>query len=261
MSEATRSPAGLGGHAVCMAASVRDILRAAQFYTRDMSNVDGRFSPERGAAPFLSRLVARVARITDGFMTWGANLAISVILPGWRKLPSPFTPGMVAEVADAIRSNSLLHNPLFNAYFYRAAIHITERYTEPPHLMLEHRVDAARRQLAAAADDGPAAPEAVFLARTLMALVQAAPVARVGKPRSQGSLLAEVEPNVAVFAIACVTLMFAEEGKPMASVDDDEFFSIVGALIQPRLKGLERLITARDEQALAQELLAIKDMY
>ncbi len=81
-------------------------------------------------------------------MTWGANVAIALFLPSWRKLPSPFAPGMMNEVAEAIRKNSLVHNPLFNAYFFRAAIHIISRYSEPPYLLLEHRVDAARRQLA-----------------------------------------------------------------------------------------------------------------
>ena len=55
-----------------------------------------------------------------------------LFLPSWRKLPSPFAPGMMHEVAEAIRENSLVHNPLFNAYFFRAAIHIIGRYSEPP---------------------------------------------------------------------------------------------------------------------------------
>ena len=44
-------------------------------------------------------------------------------------------------------SDSLIHNPTFNAYFFRAAIHIAGRYSAPPWLILEHRVDAARRSL------------------------------------------------------------------------------------------------------------------
>ena len=136
----------LAAHAVCVAAGTRDGLRTAQFYVRDMSRADS--GNGRRNVAFLSGLVARMARLADRFMTWGANVAIALFLPSWRKLPSPFAPGMMNEVAEAIRKNSLVHNPLFNAYFFRAAIHIIRRYSEPPYLLLEHRVDAARRQLA-----------------------------------------------------------------------------------------------------------------
>jgi hypothetical protein len=240
-----------------MAASFRDILRAAQFYTRDVSHVDGGNHAERHEPTFLSSTVARAARLADSFMTWSTNAAIRLLLPSWRKLPSPFAPGMLQEVACAIAQNSLVHNPLFNAYFFRTAIHITERFSERPYLILEHRVDAARRQLA----DRPAGPEADFPARTLIALVEAAPVARVGKSKGSLHLLDGIEPNVAIYAIACVTLMFAEEGKPIAIHDEDEFFAIVGALILPRLNGVAGLIENRDVTGLSKELADIKAMY
>jgi hypothetical protein len=235
-----------------MAAGLRDCLRAAQFYTRDMSRVDGLGNAERSEPPFLSRLVARLARLADGFMTWSTNAAIAVFLPGWRKLPSPFEPGMINAVAAAIRENSLVHNPLFNSYFFRSAVRITERYSEPPYLVLEHRVDGARRLMAAGDADGD------FLARTLLALVEAAPVARVARPR--GPLLA-TEPNVAVYSISCVALLFAEEGKPLAIHNEDEFFAIVAALIQPRLKDISSLISKRDVTGISRELASIKAMY
>ena len=150
---------------------------------------------------------------------------------------------------------------LFNAYFFRAAIHIIGRYSEPPYLLLEHRVDAARRQLAS--NGAAALPEAEthFLARTLLALVETAPVARAGKPLGSLRLFEDAEPNIAVFAIACVALLFAEEGKPIAIQDENEFFAIVGALILPRLKDISAFITKRDVAGLSKELGDIKAMY
>jgi hypothetical protein len=249
----------LAAHAVCVAAGTRDGLRTAQFYVRDMSKADS--GNGRRNVAFLSGLVARIARLADRFMTWGANVAIALFLPSWRKLPSPFAPGMMNEVAEAIRKNSLAHNPLFNAYFFRAAIHIIGRYSEPPYLLLEHRVDAARRQLASSETSALSEAEVDFLSRTLLALVEAAPVARVGKPVGSVRLFEDTEPNVAIFAIACVALLFAEEGKPIAIQDEDEFFAIVGALILPRLKDISTLIAKRDVARLSRELAVIKAMY
>jgi len=70
-----------------------------------------------------------------------------------------------------------------------------------------------------------------------------------------------VEPNVAVNAIACVALMFAEEGKPAEAINEDEFFSVTGALIGPRLCTIADHIARRDEAGLARELADIKSMY
>ena len=92
MTHVSRSPYHFATHAVCMAASLRDILRAAQFYTRDMSHIDGKNHAERHEPTILSIVVARLARLTDGFMTWSTDAAIKVLLPSWRKLPSPFAP-------------------------------------------------------------------------------------------------------------------------------------------------------------------------
>ena len=254
MTPLTRSTAPLAAHAVCAAAGMRDGLRAAQFYARDLSNADG-----AAAAPFLSRAVARLARLTDRIMSWGANLAISLFLPGWRALPSPFTPGLMDGVARAIRDNSFLHNPTFNAYFFRAIIHVIQRYSEPPFLVLEHRVDAARRRLANMAAGG--ASETVFLARTLIVLSGQGPVARIGKVSVRNSFFGNVDPNVAAPAIACVALLFAGDGKPGDGVDEDEFFAVSGALIGPRLGAIAALIAVQDEQGLAREFEAIKGMY
>lgn len=249
----------LAAHAVCAAAGLRDGLRAAQFYVRDLSNAD-RFAkdmPEK--VPFLSRVVGQGARLVDGLMSRGADLSIRLFLPSWRNLPSPFTPGLMHAVAEAIRANSLTHNPLFNAYFFRAAIHIASRYSAPPYLILEHRVDAARRSLALRGVAG--ASETELLARILIALVEQGPVARIGVIASHNRFFGLVEPNVAVISIACVALMFAEEGKPTEAIDEDEFFSVTGALIGPRLVSIADLVSKRDESGLAQELADIKSMY
>lgn len=260
MTTATRTISiPFAAHAVCAAAGMRDGLRAAQFYVRDLTNADhlGEGDPKR--VPFLSRIVAQGARLVDGLMSWGANLAIALFLPSWRKLPSPFTPGLMNAVARDIRDNSLIHNPTFNAYFFRAAIHIARRFSAPPYLILEHRVDAARRSLALRLDD--AVPENTMLARILIALVEQGPVARIGKVADKNRFFSKVEPNVAVNAIACVALLFSEQGKPTEAIDEDSFFSLTGALIGPRLQSIATLAAARDEAGLAKELADIKAMY
>ena len=249
----------LAAHAVCAAAGARDGLRAAQFYIRDLANADRFAMGQQRRAPLLSRAVAQGARLADGMMNRGANLAIAMFLPSWRKLPSPFTPGLMHEVAKGMREDSLIHNPVFNAYFFRAAIHIAGRYSTPPTLILEHRVDAARRSLVPRLDDN--ATENRFLARILMALVEQGPVARIGAIADRNRFFGLVDPNIAVNAIACVALMFAEEGRPTEVIDEDEFFSVTGALIGPRLETIAGLIAAEDEAGLARELTGIKAMY
>jgi hypothetical protein len=249
----------LAAHVVCMGAGVRDGLRAAQFYARDLANAEGK--PQAGPrdAAWLSRAVGRLARATDQFMTWGARQMLALLLPSWRNLPSPFAPGVLSEVASAITSNSFRHNPRFNAYFFRAAIHILERYCDPPALVLEHRVDAARRQLAA--QPVSEANPAEFLAETLIALARHGAVARAGLVKPGHGFFATVEPNVAVFAVACVALLFAAEGKPSDAMDEDEFFEVTGALIGPRLPHIAALVAAGDVMRLGSELATIKAMY
>lgn len=260
MSSASRAEnVPLAAHATCAAAGVRDGLRAAQYYIRDLANADRFGKGEPSRVPFLSRTVARGARMVDGMMSCGADLSISLFLPSWRKLPSPFTPGLMHAVARDIRTDSLTHNPTFNAYFYRAAIHVAGRYSSPPWLILEHRVDAARRSLAPRLDE--AVPESETMARILIALVEQGPVARIGPVAEKNRFFAQVEPNVAVFAIACVALMFAEDGKPTEAIDEVEFFTVTGALIGPRLPAIARFIEAHDEAGLARELSDIKSMY
>ena len=240
-----------------MAAGIRDGLRTAQFYIRDMSNADGATSPNQRQAAFLSKIVAKSARSLDRMMTCGGNLAIKLILPKWRHMPSPFAKGLIEEVAKAISQNRFLENPLFNAYFFRSCQNILARWAEPPYLVLEHRIDAARRELAGSPLTNS---KLEFLAQIVLALVNSAPIARHGKVKSS-DMLGSGNPNVAVCATACLTLLLAEEGGEIKGVGDDEFFAIVGALMAPRLPAMQLAVELHDIKKLAQELETIRALY
>ncbi|MFN0191292.1 MAG: hypothetical protein ACKVP5_04845 [Aestuariivirga sp.] len=259
MTTASMPTAGtLAAHAVCAAAGVRDGFRTAQFYARDLANADGGPSPTAPNATFLSRVVAVLARLTDQMLSLGADISIRLFYPSWRRLPSPFTPGIVRQVADAVRSNSIVHNPLFNSYFFRAAIRILDHYCDPPFLILEHRVDAARRRLSLMDNSGA---ETQVLARILIALVENGAVARIGTARQAPFTVFQGDPNVVVFAIACSALLFAKEGKLPGEINEDEFFGVTGALIAPRIGAIAALIAAGDEAGLAVELDDLRSMY
>ncbi len=275
MTTASRHQDTLASHAVCVAAGARDSLRTAQFFMRVLSGAEYwghpvEQAPSGPARPpveirpggyLLAALVSRLARIADRLTTWSVNLSITLFAPEWRKLPSPFTHGIMNEVAAAIRADSFLVNPLFNAYFYRAAVHILRRYRTPPFLVLEHRVDAARRTLLADIGAGLNGSEPDFLAHAIMALVDVAPIARAGKPRDTSVIARGDDQNLTVYAIACVALLFAEQGKPAEELDEDQFFAIVGALIAPRLPAIASLVARRDIAGLAAELTEIRGMY
>jgi hypothetical protein len=270
MNTISRNSDTWASHAVCVAAGVRDGLRTAQFFVRLLSGAEGwgkvhppRGGPSQRSAPrshFFSPLVSRLAGIADRIMTWTVDRWIALVVPEWRKLPSPFTRGMMNEVSRAIRADSFVANPLFNTYFYRAAVHILHRYRVSPFLVLEHRVDAARRVFVSPPTSA-VENETDFLARALIALVDAAPVARAGDFKTAAPAAADVDVNLSTFAIACVTLLFAEEGKPSEELDEDQFFAIVGALIGPRFSNIADLVGRRDVPGLARELADIKAMY
>lgn len=275
MNAVSRHSDTLASHLVCVGAGMRDSARAAQFFARKLAGVEswgrpagsavhvdaGNASPVRSGGDVLAAFVSRLARFADCVMSWSANMLIALFVPEWRKLPSPFTHGMMSEVAQAIRADSFLVNPLFNAYFYRAAIHILRRYRTAPFLVLEHRVDAARRTLVSEARASFDGSEPTFIANAIIALVGAAPIARAGKPRDGSAIAQDADQNVSVYAIACVALLFAAQGKPAEELDEDQFFAVVGALIGPRLNTIAALIAQRDVSGLAAEFADIRAMY
>jgi hypothetical protein len=239
MTIALRSADTITAHAVCAAAGVRDGLRTATF---------------------LSTAVGRWARAMDWLFSRAADISVRLFVPNWRDLPSPFAPGMRGEVLEAIRQNRLVLTSLFTAYFFRAAKHILATGTQGPFLVLEHRVDAARRLMAADPAMTSAEPTEM-LAKALLHLVEADAVARAGASEAQFGFLESGDVNLGVMAAACVALLIAEEGKPLASLNEDEFFAIAGALLAPRLPDMAKAVEKRDTQALAQALKSVRDLY
>lgn len=260
MTIALKSADSLTAHAVCMAAGIRDSLRTAQFYVRDMSNADGRQHGLARQPTVLSQAVAAVARSVDWLLSCAADVSVRLLVPTWRELPSPFAPGMRGEVLEAIRQNRLVLTSLFTAYFFRAAKHILTSGTDGPFLVLEHRIDAARR-LMANDTSGPGEEPTTVLARALLHLVESDTIARSGRVKPQFAFLHGDDPNLAVMAAACVALLIAEEGKPLESLNEDEFFAIAGALLAPRLPDMQAALRNRDIPALAATLKAVRDLY
>jgi hypothetical protein len=271
------NPGSLGSHAVSVAANARDGLRAAHFFVQELATADdptGQGGQQRKRPTWLlpadaptsliTGFIAQNARIADKVMNWSSDAAAALLAPAlmgpdWRVLPSPFNRNMMREIAAAITSQSFTANALFNAYFYRASVHILQRYSKPPYLVLENRIDAARRALASS--DQSDSSDVAFMARALIALVRAAPVAEAGVIDPKSVLAKTKDPNVSVAAVACVALLFGDQGKPTDEIDEDQFFSIVGALISPRLAGIEQLIVRDDMRKLEAELASIKALY
>jgi hypothetical protein len=260
MTIAIRSADSLVAHAVCMAAGIRDGLRTAQYYVRDLSRADGAANHHTAQPTALSRAVAMWARAMDRLFDLGADLSVRLFVPKWRELPSPFAPGMRGEVLEAIRQNRLVMTSLFTAYFFRAAKHILAHCTNAPYLVLEHRVDAARR-LMAETNVPAGADQSTVVAKALLNLVEADAIARAGEAKSQFAFLRGTDVNLAVMATACVALMIAEEGKPIESLNEDSFFAIAGALLAPRLAEMSEAVARRDVAALAKSLSAVSDLY
>jgi hypothetical protein len=257
MTIALRSADSFTAHAVCMAAGIRDSLRTAQFYVRDLSHADGKAAL---SATFLSRLVGRTARLVDWLLSRAADVSVRLLVPNWRDLPSPFAPGMRREVMEAIRQNRLVLTSAFTVYFFRASKHILQNGTDGPFLVLEHRVDAARRMMAEAPSQAGDDPTTI-LARAMLHLVEADPIARSGQPKAQFGFLSGADANLGVIAAACVALLIAEDGKPIESLDENEFFAIAGALLAPRLPEMQAAVHKRDIAQLAKILQAVGDLY
>lgn len=247
----------LADHAVCVAAGLRDSMRTAQYYVKDISQAD---TINRGTtATPLSRLVGRFARLVDRTLSKLGDLSVQLLVPQWRRMPSPFAPHMAKEVLQAIQENRLVLTSVFTAYFFRASRHILDRCTIGPALILEHRVDAARRVLA----ESPlfAGSIADALGPVLLALIEARAIARTAVAQPQYRFLTGTDPNLSVMATACVALLLAEDGKPIEGLDEDSFFAIAGALIAPRLPAMELAVAARDVHSLSRELNAVRELY
>jgi hypothetical protein len=240
-----------------MAAGLRDGLRTAQYYVRDLSHADGKAA---NAATFLSRVVGSSARFVDSVLSCAADISVKLFVPQWRDLPSPFAPGMRGEVIEAIRQNRLVLTSAFTVYFFRAAKHILQHGTTEPFLVLEHRVDAARRLMAEQSSD-IAEPATKVLARAMLHLVEADPIARSGQAKPQFEFLAGQNANLGVIAAACVALLIAEDGKPLETLDENEFFAIAGALLSPRLPDMKAAIERRNVDDLAKILDAVVGLY
>ncbi len=257
MTIAIRSADSLTAHAVCMAAGIRDSLRTAQFYVRDLSRADG---DRQAAATVLSRIVGRSARLIDGILSKAADVSVRLFVPQWRDLPSPFAPGMRGDVLEAIRQNRLVLTSAFTVYFFRAAKHILQHGTEGPFLVLEHRIDAARRRMAETTSEANEEPT-LILAQAMLHLVEADPIARSGVAKPQFGFLGSADTNLGVMAAACVALLIAEDGKPIESLDENEFFAIAGALLAPRLPEMQIAVERRDVAGLAKALKSVGDLY
>jgi hypothetical protein len=264
-------PGSLGSHAASVAANARDGLRAAHYFVQELATADDPAGqgqqrkkptwllPADAPTSLITGFIAQNARIADKVMNWSSDAATALLAPDWRVLPSPFNRNMMREIAQAIGSRDFASNVLFNAYFYRASLHILQRYSKPPYLALENRIDAARRALSAA--EQPDTSDTAFMARALIALVRAAPVVEAGAIDPKSVLAKTKDPNVSIAAVSCVALLFGDLGKPTEEIDEDKFFAIVGALISPRLVTIEQLIVRDDVKKLEAELAAIKALY
>jgi hypothetical protein len=268
-------PGSLGSQAASVVANARDGLRTAHYLVQELASADDPAAqgdlgkraawllPADAPTSLITGFIAQNARIADKAMNWSSDAAAALLAPDRRAMPSPFDRNMMREIATAITGQSFTANALFNAYFYRATVLILQRHAKLPFLILENRIDAARRTLAGT--EARETSDVAFMTRALIALVQAAPIAEAGTIDPKSVLAKTKDPNAGVAAIAGVALLFGGQGKPLAKpsdeIDEDRFFAIVGALIAPRLATIEQLILRNDVLKLEAELAAIKAMY
>ncbi len=247
-------------HVACMAAGMRDGLRTARFYARDLSRADAPASPVPRQVTMLSRAVAAVARGVDTGLSRGGDLSVKIVRPQWRALPSPFEQAVRRDVFQSIQQQYFAFTTEFTAYFFRAGGLILERWATGPSLILEHRIEAARRALQGQMADKDT-PTDGKMALVLLHLVQAAPVARTGTPNAQGQILRDADANVTVMATACLALLLAEQGRPLADLDEGAFLEISGALLKPRLAALTQALETQDLDATARILRGVVALY
>lgn len=259
MATSLKTTGSLATHTACISAGMRDGLRAAQFYARDLSNADGATTPRH--VTFLSRAVAGVARRVDKGMSQAADISVRLVRPSWRQLPSPFDQTVRTEVIEAISLNHFAYTSQFTAYFFRAARHILDHGANAPNLILEHRIEAARRELEINSTGMADSTSANTMADVLLKLVLAAPIARCGAAKPGYDFLNHGDPNIAVLATACLALLLAQEGKPLEETKEGEFFAISGALLSPYLTDLTQAISTQDGPAIARVLENVKSLY
>jgi hypothetical protein len=268
MSFLPRLPGSIGSHAVSVAANARDGLRTAHYLVQELATADdpvaqgelGRRAtwllPADAPAGLITGFIAQNARIADRVMHWSSGAAASLLAPERGILPSPFQPDVMREIAAAGGGGSFTAHTLFNAYFHLATVQILDRHAKPPFLVLENRIDAARRAIGSAATS-----DVAFMTRVLIALVHAAPIVEAGSIDPKSVLARTTDPNVSVAAIAVMALLFGAQGKPTPHTDENRFFGIVGALIAPHLPTIARLIGAGDVSGLEAELTALQAIY
>lgn len=247
-------------HLACMAAGVRDGLRTAQYYARDLSHADGADAAVPRSGTFLSQAVAGVAKGMDSGLSKAGDISINLIRPQWRNLPSPFEQSVRREVIQSIQLNQLAFTSQFTAYFFRAGSQILRRWAHGPHLVLEHRIEAARRELQKQ-NFAPDTPIEIKTASVLLQLVMAAPIARYGRLTAQGAILNVTDPNISIMATACLALLLAEAGRPFVALNEIDFLEISGALLEPRLLALAEAVKGKDQTAIANILVAVHELY
>ncbi|HYD07175.1 MAG TPA: hypothetical protein VEC60_15670 [Reyranella sp.] len=269
MSFLPRLPGSLGSHAASVAANARDGLRTAHYFVQELATADdpvaqgelGRrvawLLPADAPTSLITGFIAQNARIADRVMHWSSGGAASLLAPERGILPSPFQRNLMREISAA-GGRSFTAHALFNAYFHQAIVQILDRHAKPPFLVLENRIDAARRSIGS---QRPDASDVSFMTRTLIALVRAAPIAEAGAIDPKSVLAKTKDPNVSVAAVAGMALLFGAQGRPTPQTDENRFFGIVGALIAPHLAAVERLIVAEDVSGLEAELTTLQTIY
>ena len=258
MTTKTTHAARFSSHAICVATGVRDGMRTAHYYVRDLHHTNEMKNNTAWLSRYSAQPIKASAKVLDRALTRGGNLAISLLLPNWRKLPSPFAAETTSEIVNAIKQDRLFQSPLFNTYFFRSCKVLLAHWATPPNLVLEHQIDTARRTLATAPTS---LDQTTLLAKVLIALMDSAPIARHGAVRPGNYHIGPANIELAVCASACLALLLAQRGSEINGIGDKEFLSIVGALIAPRLDAIKKACLARDLGQLTTEFEAICDLY
>lgn len=233
-------------------------MRMAHYYVRDLHGKSGKMKAAAHVSINPIDTVRSSARFLDLALTRGGNAVISVLAPNWRRLPSPFAPETTDEVLNAIRESRLFHSQMFNIYFFRSCKVLLSHWAEPPNLVLEHRIDIARRLLA---ELPLSSSKTTLMASVLVSLMEAGPIAKHGPLKPAASQFGSEDIGLAVCASSCLALLLAQRGSIAGVTDDTKFLTIVGALIAPRLGAIGRACRARDLDQLTLEFGAVCELY